>query len=77
MAISGLQTAKKTKRSYKTAQVPTPSVKRDQSLDNKLANALKLETAMLELQKEFRNRSKSISHHVGELGQLLGLNHAT
>ncbi len=65
---------KKIKGSYKTTQIPTLSVKKRHNLDSQLAHSLKLEAAMLELQKEFRNRSKNISHHVGELGQLLGVN---
>lgn len=43
-------------------------------LNNKLDQSLRLEAAMVELQKEFRNKSKSISQNVDHLGQLLGIN---
>lgn len=48
---------------------------RKYNLDKELENSLRLESAMLEMQQEFRNRGKSISGHVNRLGVLLGIRH--
>jgi len=73
MTNSGLHTVKKV---YTTPAITNASAIRAEKkvcLNNQLAHSLKLEAAMVELQQEFRNRSKSISQNVGQLGQLLGL----
>lgn len=73
MTTSGLHTVKKV---YTTPAITNTSAVRAEKkvcLNKQLAHSLKLEAAMIELQQEFRNRSKSISQNVGQLGQLLGL----
>jgi len=74
MKASDLEIAEKMRNTHMEDKILNSTIRKKQCLDNELAHALQLEAAMFELQKEFRNRSRSISENVGQLGNLLGLN---
>jgi len=68
-----LATEKKTPLST-VPQVDLPSEQQSISrLNKELEQSIKLETAMIELQNEFRKKGENISQNVNKLGQLLGI----
>lgn len=70
---SGLYKVKTADAETTSAEAKTLNVRKKDCLNKRLENSLRLEAAMLDLQKEFRSHSNNISRNVIQLGQLLGI----